>query len=190
MSEGIDYGTESDFRAPVMRIDDVGHGFIGVVYDAVTRQAKDYDTGLPKWFRNRELVKADNPQPGDKPVPEYVFHIAVEKGRGAFTRRDDAGETVKLSSGKAALDVRDLENEDIAVVFGSAWLARAAKDMKLNTGHRVELRRTTPARDEAGDRMTKVSADYKVLGVVDNPQPFATPSASVDYGDTPTDVGF
>lgn len=185
-TDTIEYGAESDFRAPVMRIDDEGHGFEGVVYDARTRQATDFDTGLPKWFRNRTVVKAETPQPGDAPVPEYVFHVAVKRGRGAFTRRDANGDAVKLSSGKNALDVRDLVEEDIAVVFGSAWMARAAKSVKLNKGHHVRFKRTTPARDESGDRMTNVSCDIEILGVVDDPRPYKTPAnAGADYDDTP-----
>ena len=183
---GIDYGAGSDFRAPVIRIDDEGHGFVGVVYDATTRQATDYETGKKKWFRDRQLVLADEPRNGDTPVPEYIFHIAVEKGRGSFTKRDDAGETVKLSSGKAALDVRDLVNEDIAWVAGSAWAAKAVKSVKLNVGHKVRFKRTTPGRDEGGDRMTNVACDIEILGTVDDPQPYKQPvAAGASYDDVP-----
>jgi hypothetical protein len=178
----IDYGSQSDFRAPVMRIDDEGHGLEGVVYDASVRQAVDYETGKPKWFRNRELVKSDEPRPGDAPVPEYVFHVAVKKGRGAFTQRDENGDAVKLSSGKNATEVRSMSEEDIAFVAGSACLARAVKSVKLNTGHHFRLKRLTPARDESGDRMTDVRCEIEILGTVDNPQPYkAETSASVEY---------
>ena len=179
----IDYGAESEFSAPVMRIDDEGHGFVGVVYAAATRQSIDYDTNKPKWFRNRAVVLSDQPQPGDQPVLDYVFHIAVEKGKGAFTRRDENGDAVKLSSGKNALDVRTLDNEDIAVVFSSAWMSRLAKSVKMNPGQRVRMKRLTPARDEAGDRMTEVHGEIEVLGTVDDPQPFkpSATAAAVDY---------
>lgn len=181
----IDYGSQSDFRAPVMRIDDEGHGLEGVVYDASVRQAVDYETGKPKWFRNRELVKSDEPRPGDAPVPEYIFHVAVKKGKGAFTRRDENGEAVKLSSGKNAIDVRTLSEEDIAFVTGSAWLSRAVKSVKLNTGHHFRIKRLTPARDESGDRMTDVRFEIEILGTVDNPQPYKAeaPADTVIYGD-------
>lgn len=185
MSEGIEYGTESDFRAPVMRIDDEGHGMHGVVYDATTRQATDWDTGELKWFRDRKLVKSNEKREGDQPVPEYIFHVAVKKGRGAFTRRGEDGETVKLSSGKAALDVRDLADEDVAFVAGSAWLAKAVKSARLNVGHEFTLKRTTPARDEGGDRMTRVECDIEIIGTVDNPRPYKTETASsADIYDT------
>ena len=179
----IEYGASSDFAAPVMRIDDQGHGFVGVVYDAATRQSTDFDTGKPKWFRNRSVVLADNPQDGDQPVLDYIFHIAVERGRGAFTKRDDQGEPIKLSSGKNALDVRDVVNEDVAVVFSAAWMTRAAKSVRLNTGHKVRFKRATPARDENGDRMTRVDCEIEILGTVDNPQPYKPISApaGVDY---------
>lgn len=187
MTDTIDYGGESTFHAPVARIDDAGHGFHGVVYEASTRQATDYETGRPKWFRNRSIVVADEPRDGDAPVPEYVFHVAVKKGRAAFTRRDENGDSVKLSSGKVALDVRDLENEDIAVVFGSAWMARAAKSVRLNKGHEVKFKRTTPARDENGDRMTRVDCEIEVVGTVDDPQPFKGPAAD-PYSDPSLDT--
>lgn len=182
MSNGIDYGAESDFHAPVMRIADNGHGFLGVVYEATTRQATDYQTGDRKWFRDRKLVVDANGRDGDTPVPEYVFHIAVEKGRGAFTRRDADGETIKDSDGNAELEERDVTAEDIAVVFGSAWMARAAKSVKLNAGHKVRFKRTTPARDSRGDHSKKVDCEIEILGTVDNPQPYAVPvAAGADY---------
>jgi hypothetical protein len=185
---GIDYGSESSFKAPVMRIDDEGHGFVGVVYEAETRQATDFDTGALKWFVDRKLVKSDSkPSDAAQPVPEYVFHIAVEKGKGAFTRRDEDGNTIKLSSGKAALDVRTVEEEDIAVVTGAAWFSKAVKGVKLNVGHRVKFKRLTPARDEAGDRMTDVRCEIEILGTVDSPAPYKplTSVAASDpiYGD-------
>ena len=182
MSEGIEYGLESDFHAPVMRIDDEGHGFHGVVYDAKTRQATDFKTGDPKWFRDRKLVIDASKREGDSPVPEYVFHIAVKRGRGAFTTRDSEGNTIKDADGYAVLEVRDVVDEDIAVVFGSAWMARAAKSVKLNVGHEVKFRRTAPARDSRGDRTTKVTYDIDVVGTVTDPKPYKTPApVGADY---------
>jgi hypothetical protein len=185
MSEGIEYGAESDFHAPVMRIDDEGHGFHGVIYQANTRQATDFKTGDPKWFRDRKLVIDANKREGDSPVPEYVFHIAVKRGRGAFTTRDNEGNTIKDAEGYAVLEVRDVVDEDIAVVFGSAWMARAAKSVKLNTGHEVKFKRTAPARDSRGDRTTKVTYDIEVVGNVANPAPYKQPAAvgGADYGE-------
>ena len=180
MSEGIEYGAESDFHAPVMRIDDEGHGFHGVVYQANTRQATDFKTGDPKWFRDRKLVIDANKREGDAPVPEYVFHIAVKRGRGAFTTRDNEGNTIKDAEGYAVLEVRDVTDEDIAVVFGSAWMARAAKSVKLNVGHDVKFKRTAPARDSRGERTTKVTYDIEVVGTVPNPAPFKTPAVTAE----------
>lgn len=169
----IDYGAEgSIFHAPVMRIDDKGHGLVGVVYEATVRQGIDFETDKLKWFHNRQLIKTNEPPNGAQPANDYVFHIAVKKGRGAFTRRDENGDPIKLSSGKNATEVRDIENEDVAVVASAAWLARAVKSVRLNTGHEVRLMRNTVARDENGDRMTNVQCDIEILGTVDNPQPF------------------
>ena len=69
----IDYENEGGglFHAPVMRIADAGHGFVGVVYDAATRQAKDYETDKLKWWHNRKVIVTDDPpadaewSPGD-----------------------------------------------------------------------------------------------------------------------------
>lgn len=181
----IDYGGDSVFSAPVMRIDDTGHGFRGVVYRAEARQATDFDSGKPKWFRGRELVITDAPRPDDRPVNEFIFHIACEAGRGVFTKRDESGDTVKLSSGKNAVDVRDVTEEDIAIVTGAAWLSRAVRSVRLNEGHVVRLKRTTAARDENGDRMTKVDCEIEILGSVDNPKPYKADAAPADdlYGD-------
>jgi hypothetical protein len=181
MSEHIEYGAESDFHAPVMRIDDEGHGFHGVVYDAKTRQATDFKTGDPKWFRDRKLVVDAVKREGDQPVPEFVFHIAVKKGRGAFTTQDADGNTIKDADGYAVLEVRDVVEEDIAIVFGSAWLTKAAKSVKLNTGHEFKIKRTAPARDSRGDRTTKVTYDIEVLGTVADPKPYKTPTVGADY---------
>jgi len=191
MNDGIDYGAESDFHAPVMRVDDMGHGFHGVVYEATTRQATDYQTGDRKWFRDRKLVVDANGREGDSSVPEYVFHVAVKKGRGAFTTRDSEGNTVKDADGYAVLAVRDVTEEDIAVVFGSAWMARAAKSVKLNVGHEVKFKRTAPARDSRGDRVTKVTCDIEVVGTVADPKPYKAPApVGADYGDEPIEEPF
>lgn len=180
----IDYGSDSPFSAAVMRIDDEGHGFKGVVYRAETRQATDFDSGKPKWFRGREVINTDAPRPDDRPVNEFIFHIACERGRGAFTKYDAEGDAIKLSSGKNATEVRDIVEDDIAIVTGSAWLSRAVRGVKLNEGHVVRLKRTTPARDENGDRMTKVSCEIEILGTVDNPTPYKAVTAGTDlYGD-------
>jgi hypothetical protein len=181
----IDYGAEggSLFAAPVMRIDDDGHGFVGVVCDAATRQSIDFDSGKPKWFVNKRLVLADEKPAGGQPVNDFIFHIAVEKGKGAFTKRDDDGEPVKLSSGKNALEVRSIEREDVAVVFSAAWMARAAKSVKLNTGHKVRFVRRTAARDENGDRMTDVQCEIAVLDTVSDPQPYDQARSTVSYED-------
>lgn len=181
----VDYGTEASlFHAPVMRIDDAGHGFVGVVYQADRRQAVDFDSGKLKWFDNRELKLSDaKPSPNADPVWEYVFHVAVKKGRGAFTKRDDNGDPVKLSSGKSATEVRDIEETDIAFVTSGAWLSRLVKSVRLNEGHEVRLKRLTAARDENGDRMTKVDAEIEVLGTVDNPQPYKRDTSGVEYDD-------
>jgi hypothetical protein len=160
-----------------MRIEDEGHGFHAVVYDAQTRQATDYQTGSPKWFRDRKLVIDDNKRDGDQPVPEYVFHLAVKKGRGAFTVRDAEGNTTKDADGYAVLEVRDVTEDDIAVVFGSAWMAKAAKSVKLNIGHEVKFKRTSPARDSRGDRTKHVTYDIEVLGTVADPKPYKQPVA-------------
>lgn len=182
MTTGIDYGAESDFHAPVMRIADEGHGFHGVVYEATTRQATDFKTGDPKWFRDRRVVVDAHGRDGDQPVPEYVFHIAVRKGRGAFTTRDENGDTIKDADGYAVLEVRDIAEQDIAVVFGSAWMARAAKSVKLNTGHEVKFKRTTPARDSRGDISKRVDCDIEIVGTHSDPKPYKQPEpAGADY---------
>lgn len=185
----IEYGSGSDFMAPVMRIDDQDHGFKGVVFDASTRQSTDFDTGRKKWFRNRSVVLADEPRDGDQPVLDYIFHIAVEIGAGAFTERDADGEAVKLTSGKNKLEVRKVEKEDVAVVFSAAWMTRAAKSVKLNTGHVVRFKRTTPARDESGDRMTSVDCEIEILGKVDDPQRYNPIAGGVDYDGGADDFG-
>lgn len=186
MNDGIDYGAESDFHAPVMRIDDEGHGFHGVVYKANTRQATDFQTGAPKWFRDRKLVIDSNRREGDKPVPEYVFHIAVKRGRGAFSTYDSDGNVIKDADNYNVLEVRDVVDEDIAVVFGSAWMAKAAKSVRLTKGHEVKFKRTAPARDSRGDRVTRVTCDIDVVGTVTDPKPYKTPVAvGADYGDEP-----
>lgn len=181
----IDYGAEggSSFSAPVMRVDDENHGFVGVVYDAQTRQSVDYESGKLKWFANKRLVLADEPPANAQPVKDFIFHIAVKKGRGAFTQRDENGEPIKLSSGKNALEVRVIEREDVAVVFSAAWMAKAAKQARLNTGHEVKFIRHTKARDENGDRMTDVECTLEILGTVDDPQPYDQSRGTVDYGD-------
>ena len=187
MSE-IDYGADggSIFHAPVMRIDDEGHGFVGVVYEATTRQGVDYESDKLKWFHNKQLIKTNEPPAGAQPVNDYVFHIAVEKGKGAFTSRDEDGEPIKLSSGKNKTEVRNVETEDIAVVASAAWFARAVKSVKLNKGHKVRLKRLTPARDENGDRMTKVDCEIEILETVSNPEPYdksrLEPAGAI-YGD-------
>lgn len=184
----IDYGetVANDFSAPVMRIDDKNHGFVGTVYKATTRQATDYESSKPKWFVNKKVVLADEEPKGARPVLDYIFHVAVEKGRGAFTVRDDEGDAVKLPSGRNKLEVRDLENEDIAVVMSSAWNVNAVRSVRLNKGHKVRFMRTTPARDETGDRMTRVECEIEILGNVEDPQPFkADASDGVSYDDAP-----
>lgn len=191
MSEGIEYGAESDFHAPVMRIDDEGHGFHGVVYDAKTRQATDFQTGNPKWFRDRKLVVDANKREGDSPVPEYIFHVAVKRGRGAFTTQDADGNTIKDADGYAVLEVRDVVEEDIAVVFGSAWMSKAAKSVKLNTGHEVKFKRTAPARDSRGDRTKHVTYDIEVIGTVTDPKPYRQPVATgADYSEPEVSAPF
>lgn len=187
MTEGIDYGGVSSFKAPVMRIDDQGHGFRGVVFDASLRQASDYETNKLKWFVNKRLVLADSKPEGGSPCNDYIFHIACEGGLGAFTKRDEEGNAVKTSSGRNVLEVRQIQNEDIAVVFSSKWDINAARSVRLNTGHRVEFKRLTPARDENGDRMTTVECEITLLDegrVVENPQRFnpVVESSGVDYG--------
>lgn len=189
MSE-IDYGADggSIFHAPVMRIDDDGHGFVGVVYEATTRQGVDFESDKLKWFHNKQLIKTNEPPAGAQPVNDYVFHIAVEKGRGAFTVRDAEGEPVKLSSGKNKVEPRAVETEDIAVVASAAWFARAVKSVKLNTGHKVRFKRLTPARDENGDRMTDVRCEIEILDTVSDPKPYdaSKAAASADlYGEEP-----
>lgn len=189
----IDYGetVANDFSAPVMRIDDKDHGFVGVVYKATTRQATDYESGKSKWFKNKKVVLADEQPDNSYPVLDYIFHVAAEKGRGAFTVRNDDGEAVKLPSGRNKLDVRDVENEDIAVVMQSAWNVNAVRSVKLNKGHKVRFKRTTPARDENGDRMTRVECEIEILDGTDknpiqDPQPFkAEQSSGVSYDDAP-----
>lgn len=187
----LDYGSESSiFHAPVMRIDDAGHGFVGVVYQADKRQATDFDSGELKWFANKKLIVTNSPPAGADPVPEYVFHVAVEKGKGAFTKRDANGDPVKLGSGKNATEVRDIVEDDIAFVTGAAWLTKAVKAARLNEGHRVRLKRLTPARDENGDRYTSVECELEILGTVDNPRPYKAVTVPADaiYGDD--DGGF
>lgn len=187
MSETIDYGggdAANVFSAPVMRIDDQGHGFHGVVYKATTRQATDYESGKSKWFVNKKLVLADEEPANARPVLDYIFHIACKAGRGAFTVRDDEGEAVKLPSGRNKLEVRDVSEEDIAVVMQSAWNVNAVRSVKLNTGHEVKFKRTTPARDENGDRMTRVDCEITIVGKVDNPQPYKQDAGdAVDWDD-------
>ena len=155
-----------------MRIDDEGHGFAGTIYHAQTRQAVDYETDKLKWFHNRNLIKTNEPPQGAQPVLDYIFHVAVDKGRGAFTKRDENGDPIKLSSGKNATEVRDIEHEDVAFVASAAWLSRLVKANRLNTGHQARLRRLTPARDENGDRMTDVHAELDITGKVSDPKPF------------------
>lgn len=186
---GIDYGAESDFHAPVMRVDDEGHGFLGVVYEATTRQKHDFQTGRPMWFRDRRPVADDQRRDGDQPVPEYVFHIAVKKGRGAFSTRDDNGDSIKDADGNVVLEVRDIAEQDIAWVAGAAWAAKAVKSVKLNTGHEVKLKRTAPARDSRGDRTKHVTCDIEVVGTVTDPKPYKQPEpVGASYDDTPEDI--
>jgi ATP-dependent Clp protease ATP-binding subunit ClpB len=83
--------------------------------------------------------------------------------------------------GEGRMVNEQVTDEDIAVVFGSAWMARAAKSVKLNVGHEVKFKRTAPARDSRGDRTTKVTCDIEVVGTVTDPQPYAKPLASVEY---------
>lgn len=187
----IDYGSgaSANFTAPVMRIDDAGHGFRGVVFAAEQRQATDFDSGKPKWFHNRKLIVADEPPAGADPVYDYIFHIACKSGRGAFSKVDENGEKVKTSGGRNVLEVRTVEEEDVAVVFSGGWMTKASKSVRLNTGHDVRFKRTTPARDENGDRMTNVECEIEVYGTVDNPERYdkTAEADTVDYGD---DDGF
>lgn len=186
----IDYGSggNANFSAPVMRIDDMNHGFKGVVYKAETRQATDFESGQPKWFHNRKLIVADNPPQGADPVLDYIFHIAVESGMGAFSKTDDNGDKLKTSAGRNVLEVRKITEEDVSVVFSGGWMTKACKSVRLNVGHRVTFKRTTPARDENGDRHTDVRCEIEILGTVDSPQPYKQPTAAVDYGDDPFDA--
>lgn len=178
----VDYGSESNlFHAPVMRIDDAGHGLVGVVYQADTRQSVDFKTGKLKWFHNKKLVLDDNKPGADaRPALDFIFHIAVEKGRGSFTKYDADGEAIKLSSGLNATEPRDVVQEDVAIVASAAWFTRAVKSVKLNEGHRVRIKRITPARDENGDRMTDVQAEIEILGKVDDPKPYKAPQVAAD----------
>jgi len=179
----IDYGSAggSDFKAPVMGLDDKGHGFVGVVWDATTRQSVDYESQKPKWFVNRKLVKADEKPEGGQPVYDYIFHIAVEKGIGSFTKRDEEGNAIKGTSGKNLKEVRTVEMDDVALVASNKWLIDLIRSERVNTGHRIRVERTTPGRDENGDRMTEVTATLEILGTVDNPQPYKAERSTVDY---------
>lgn len=194
MSIDYDDKAPSVFKAPVMSLADEGHGLVGVVYEAGTRQSHSWDEklrqpGPPKWFRGRKVVATDDPQPNDRPVEDYVFHIAVEQGRGAFTQRDDDGDAVKTSSGKNAKEVRDITEEDVAIVLGGKYGSDLARSLKLNTGHKVRIKRTSKAFDENGDRNTFVDYDAAVIEKVDNPRPYkAEADGGISYDDDETEA--
>jgi len=188
MSKQISYddSAPSVFKAPVMALADEGHGLIGVVYEADTRQAHSWDEknhrpGPPKWFRGRKMVITDDPKPDDRPVLDYVFHIAVEQGKGAFVERDEDGEPVKTTSGKNKKVVRTVTEEDVALILGGKYGSDLARSLKLNTGHKVRIKRTSPAKDENGDNLTFIDYDAAVIETVDNPRPYK--GESVDYED-------
>lgn len=185
----IDYGTAGGniFKAPVMGLEDKGHGFTGVIWDATTRQSSDYESGKLKWFVNKRLVLADEKPEGGQPVYDYIFHVAVKGGRGTFTVRDSEGNPIKGSSGKNTKEVRTVELEDVAIIASNKWLIDAVRREKLNTGHEVRVERLTVGRDENGDRMTNVEVDVQVLGTVGNPKPYKQESGSVDYDDAPAE---
>lgn len=189
----IDYGQAggSIFKAPVMGLEDKGHGFTGVIYDADTRQSVDYESQKPKWFVNRRLVLADEKPEGGQPVMDYVFHIAVEAGKGTFTKRDAEGAPIKGASGKNAKEVRVVDHEDVAIIASNKWLIEAVKRERLNTGHKVRVERLTVGRDENGDRMTSVDVDVQVLGTVEDPKPYKQDAPSgIDYADEPAEPAY
>jgi hypothetical protein len=176
----IDYGSGgSDLKAPVARLIDETCGLMGTVVEATTRQATEYNpngAGEPLFWKNRRQTTEQT----NDPVLEYLFLVAVDKGRAYFPVKDAEGNSVKNSRGEVEVERRDLEREDVTFIANSAWSVRAIREAKLNDGDQFKIRRLTEKDAK------QVECTLEVTGHVDNPQRYNPEQGSgIDYGEDP-----
>lgn len=189
----IDYGSgASALKAPVIRILDGKCGIKGTVVESETRQATEYvgggKRGEPLWWsdkggKSRPTTNRSEARTGRDGQPEqvleFIFLVAVDAGRGYFTKYDDDGERVVDARGKAVIELRKLEREDVTFIADSKWSIRAIKSVRLNDGDQFELTRLSEA--DAED----VECKIEVTGHVDKPKRYNADQSSsgIDYGD-------
>lgn len=166
----VEYGNSGPkIDEPVARLNDENCGIKGVVTDSYMKDAYEFNPGSG-W--TQKFWKDGNP------VQDFVFIVACESGQAYFPVIGPDGEAVKTASNEMQLELRQIQNEDIAIICGSAWSVKAVKKAKLNDGHQFTFRRLSPA--GAKD----VQAELEVLGKVDNPQRYKAKNVTpVSYGD-------
>jgi len=208
--------TPTTAGAPVLSHRAIGQKFRGVT--CLMPQQRDRLKYNPETQTSSPMLKPDGRPKQELVVTMMTIESTMPVGKIDEQRKPDVGEVVRvILKGKAFGDWIDASKElgqkpGVGYIVEMATTVAQAYD---ETGHPQGGELTTQAEADAVPRGrslgyygplkvrvpegadevawdTKACAFYNDANrpTVPDADPFATPSASVDYGDTPTDVGF